>query len=190
MFRSSGPAVFAFQDPNARPAAATYVNDPDHEFVSIVDPVGTILVNNVALTALAAPFSFVRPVTYMNGYPHPVQIIMDVGALTVAGTYVCILNTDLSDYVSQVDSCQWGGTVDLLCQGAENVTAGGAVYQNTCIDTPSDISKLKYAAYGNCAWDPVAKTITFQNGETFRLIDVNGDPCDQDVAVARDNSSL
>lgn len=177
MFRSTEAAQIALEI-QFESANGPLSEDTTHVNIVVVKPNGSIL--DPANYTVTYPWQVGSgPATLLSALATIQPAHYAEGIWTFGIAYNNGIDPAISGSVNSA-SCQWGGTIDLLCQGAE-------ASQNAYGDTQS----IKQAALGNCTFDPVTGVQTFwSSGDHFRLIDNNGNPVsDQKLATGRDSST-
>ena len=179
MFRSSEAAVIPFSYPSgltlpaafSDPAIVTHYTTYADIFIHVVDGVG-VEVDVFALSALSENVTKptdLAPAGFVLAFA-PAYLAVLVGGGAVPGLFSFLVShsffTTIYDF--PVASCQWGGTVDLLYQGAEDAAAakqnsgksakiGGNRFE---VDAGTGIGTL----YDDDGTTPMA-TRTVQNGD-------------------------
>ena len=184
MFRSSEAAYFPLNWPvvlttpvtPGDPIAITFTNSQADVHLFLEDGDGNVVVPYVSLNSLPtgvtleANFDLSPTIKATSAF---------LGANS-AGTWRAVLRDSVSGAVTPVTSCQWGGTVDLLYQGAADAT-----------NAYGDTQAIKQATLGACTFDPTTGYVTFwSSGDHFRLIDSNGAAVSSPQnATGRDNTT-
>ena len=180
MYRSSEPAVLVVQFSQvantvvSTPLIQYGINSTDANiYLSIIGPTGLAVVFGYLTTFPQGGVSIVKSNV-------AIQVTLDPSIFVAGVWYATVFAVDSKSDNRISEPCQWGGTVDLLCQGAADAT-----------NAYGDTQAIKQATLGACTFDPATGYVTFtSSGDHFRLIDSNGAAVSSPQnATGRDNTT-